>query len=754
MPSNITTYIAAVVAIFLTVFLFTVQHLSLQPPAVKPDTAPANEFSAVRAHDILKKLLREGKPHPVGSRLNKLVKQRIIDELASYGIEASEQHTWACANRYNVCAYVENIIAVIPGKPDTPYVTLMSHYDSVPMAPGAGDDGAGVVAMLETARILNTEAPFNHPILLLFTDAEEMGLIGAEGFYNQHPLAEKIDVVLDFEGCGTTGVSMVLRTTQQNEKMMNFYGETSSSPVGFSFANEIFERMPNDTDFSVVQRAGIYGIDFAFAGERNHYHTPNDNVANIDLRAIQHHGENMLPLARKLATEGIRQPGLHHVFANFYGLWISWDERLNGFMVLFSFSLLCYGFIKLQMNFWGAAFAALSSLGIILLTALSCFLGFQLIKLIQGTVVSWPAHDTPYRVALFASAATGGLLGSLITSRYLRRDDMLFGVWFFWLALTTALVVYLPDAANMLVVPTLSASLIIAISTLMDGQARKLFQVLTLVFVIPGTLGLVFHLEESLGDTLIASTFLFFGLFNTALNPLLDGAKLIPPLLASVAITIVSISFVVFNPLYSEWRPQHLNISYFEDLDTGDAFYQLQSPNPLPENIMSLMPFKTKKAALLPFSDTEFENWTQAAGSGYPGPQVDIQNIVRDGGHQTVKVLLRSPRNADAMTLILPGDSELTSFSIDGAAFEAVRVKTGVFADKYFIRIVNIYDREVEMDLAFNSAKPVSLYLSDKSTQLPDTASQLLQKRSPLASPVHQGDQALLFRKIDLQQVD
>ena len=67
----------------------------------------------------------------------------------------------------------------------------MAHYDSVPMAPGAGDDGAGVVAILESARALALEAPFEHSIMLLFTDAEEMGLIGAEGFFNQHPLAKE-----------------------------------------------------------------------------------------------------------------------------------------------------------------------------------------------------------------------------------------------------------------------------------------------------------------------------------------------------------------------------------------------------------------------------------------------------------------------------------------------------------------------------------------------------------------------------------
>ena len=67
--------------------------------------------------------------------------------------------------------------------------------------------------------------------------------------------------------------------------------------------------MPNDTDFSVVMRAGVDGMDFAFAGERYHYHSPNDNLENIDLGTIQHHGENMLPLTRTLADMDIDELG-------------------------------------------------------------------------------------------------------------------------------------------------------------------------------------------------------------------------------------------------------------------------------------------------------------------------------------------------------------------------------------------------------------------------------------------------------------
>ena len=46
-------------AILLTLVLFFFQHFSTQAPAPKGLDAPQNEFSAVRAHNILKNLLKE-----------------------------------------------------------------------------------------------------------------------------------------------------------------------------------------------------------------------------------------------------------------------------------------------------------------------------------------------------------------------------------------------------------------------------------------------------------------------------------------------------------------------------------------------------------------------------------------------------------------------------------------------------------------------------------------------------------------------
>ena len=79
-----------------------------------------------------------------------------------------------------------------------------------------------------------------------------MGLIGAEGFFSSHTLAKEIAYVINVEGSGTTGASMILRTFDGNQSILDSLAKYSNKPVGFSMNSEIFKRMPNDTDFSVV----------------------------------------------------------------------------------------------------------------------------------------------------------------------------------------------------------------------------------------------------------------------------------------------------------------------------------------------------------------------------------------------------------------------------------------------------------------------------------------------------------------------
>lgn len=63
-------------------------------------------------------------------------------------------------------------------------VILTAHYDSV-FTDGAIDNGSGVAALLETARILS-DKDVEATLYFVFLDAEELGLLGSEAFIASH----------------------------------------------------------------------------------------------------------------------------------------------------------------------------------------------------------------------------------------------------------------------------------------------------------------------------------------------------------------------------------------------------------------------------------------------------------------------------------------------------------------------------------------------------------------------------------------
>ena len=71
-------------------------------------------------------------------------------------------------------AAVQNVVAVLPGRDrSAPAVGVMAHTDSVPNSPGAAVDGAGVAALLETARSLAADPQHQRSVMFLVTDGEE-----------------------------------------------------------------------------------------------------------------------------------------------------------------------------------------------------------------------------------------------------------------------------------------------------------------------------------------------------------------------------------------------------------------------------------------------------------------------------------------------------------------------------------------------------------------------------------------------------
>ena len=120
-------------------------------------------------------------------------------------------------------------------------------------------------------------------------------------------------------------------------------------------------------------------------------------------------------------------------------------------------------------------------------------------SLISVNVISWPGIDWPYRLLLIGSTTIGALIGTAINRRFVNQHEMVFGSWLFWLILTFAITIFLPDAANTFILPLAFASILILLATLIKDENRLIFLLLTLVVTLPFTLGLIFSLEQSQG---------------------------------------------------------------------------------------------------------------------------------------------------------------------------------------------------------------------------------------------------------------
>ena len=314
----------------------------LRPPRPVPATAPAGAFSAYRA--LADVAVVASRPHPLGSPAQAAVRDYLLRRCRALGVAATVQDTSILTVDYGqtTVARVQNIVARLPGRqPGGPAVLVLAHYDSQPHTPGAGDDGAGVAAMLETLRALRAGPPLTQDVIWLFSDGEEAGLLGARAYAaDTTRLRREVGVALNFEGRGNAGPSLTFEVSPENGWVMREYARAAPSPIASSLFYEAYRHLPNSTDFTVLRRAGITGLNFAFVGGYPYYHSPADTPAHLDLGSLQHHGDYMLSLVRHFANGSLAHTKApDETFFNPLGTWLvhypaSWNLELTIFTIL------------------------------------------------------------------------------------------------------------------------------------------------------------------------------------------------------------------------------------------------------------------------------------------------------------------------------------------------------------------------------------------------------------------------------------
>ena len=277
-------------------------------PSYTPDTNIENiSFSTDRALVHVKNMSQ--KPHAVGFPAHSEVREYIRSELTKLGLETSTQQGYTAGDWGNFSS-ATNILARIKGSEKGKALLLLSHYDSNPHSSfGASDAASGVATILEGVRaFLEQNNTPKNDIIILISDAEELGLNGADLFVNHHPWVKEVGLVLNFEARGSGGPSyMLLETNRGNSKVIDeFIKANPKYPAANSLVYSVYKMLPNDTDLTVFREdMDIEGLNFAFIDDHYDYHTARDNYERLDRNTLAHQGSYLMPLLKHFSNSDL-----------------------------------------------------------------------------------------------------------------------------------------------------------------------------------------------------------------------------------------------------------------------------------------------------------------------------------------------------------------------------------------------------------------------------------------------------------------
>jgi hypothetical protein len=710
--------------------------LQLQSPKVVSSDSATTEFSAERAFSHLKEFAVS--PHPLGSKEHDRVRDYLVQELETLGLTPEIQkvnslnlpRTWVAGGT------VENIVAKIDGTNSSKAIMLVAHYDSVTGGPGVADDGAGVAAILETVRALKENKPLKNDTIILLTDGEENGLLGAKAFVEEHPWVRNVGLVLNFEARGNEGPAFMFETSDNNGWLVKEFVKAAPTPVSHSFIYNLYKLMPNDTDLSVFKGAGLNGLNFAFGEGVGHYHTTSDNLEELSKESLQHHGEYMISLTKHFGNLDLKEAKKgNQLFFNIFGsIMITYSDQLVipfMFLVVILFAItMVHGYKRKKLTIRGTLGGLLVNLG--------GLVGSFLIGLGLWSLLTFLYSEKQWILGTNNTIGTTFLISfSLVVFAFInilyrlihkkaKVGSMMMGALLTWLILVVVTSLLLSDGSYVFTWPLLFALIGVNIWMKLEMDSWKSHLVIV-GFSVPAFLILapVIYLIHMLVSMELASVLMVFvALIGSLLIPIFSTLKIksnwvMPSEFLTVGILFILVNSITIHNMPTSEHQKASDINYFMNEDTNKAYWVARHPlDDYTSNYINEDIKKGNTSEFFPITKWDVQ-YAEADHYNMKAPSVTVIRDEVEDGKRTIEYLLKTNRQAEELFLQSISKLKVSQLLINHKKIELTKKQYSKDEPLLLTYIVGQLG-EVNVQVTVDANDSVEWIVADRSYSIPE----------------------------------
>lgn len=556
-----------------------------------PSKTPPNLiYDSVFMESVLKHIDKiTENPHAVGQATHKVTGryiERHIQQLNNPKVQINQHKSHYYNNQNRKAAAVTNYIIQYPGQtPDAPAVMLMSHYDAARFsATGAADAATGVAVVLEVFKTFIQQNPSpKNKIILLITDGEELGLLGAHAFIEDQLRYHNIGAIINIEARGSSGPSIFLPETETGNKGLIEAYQDAGVPMAISSSldAEIYAKMPNDTDATAFKKQGINAFNLAFIDSHFNYHSQTDDLAHLSLNSVAHHLIQTKTLLNYLAdhdlndlqsdyslvyfsipTQGLISYSRHTSLILFITAWLSWLLLL----------------ILLLRHKNGGIKSFLSGFKPLALTGFFVFIAnYILLAAVYTFIPGWKdiLQGFPYgghgliNIQIILSLIIFVMIYRRRQAHHQAGDVILsIGIWLTFISFLSQAM----PGAGFLIIPTVLAIPLGFVILYRPHWGQQLAPILLLLLLLP--LGpLMINLPVAMGIWMTPAAMLILIFMLAPLNPWVERHSAPDRTPWLLFIPVLYSAWIVFEyRQFTPYQPLPTSINYLYDVDTRQSY--------------------------------------------------------------------------------------------------------------------------------------------------------------------------------------